>query len=264
MTIDQPPAYPTSESFDNLFWDAFDWRHAFFVLFMITLVMFGDVLFTDSGRILSAKGRDLYAGEFSGLDFVYRELRNGNLTLWNPHVFSGSSMLSTALYPPHFFHLLLPLAQAVNAGIALHVLLAGFFMYLWAAYRRLHPLACLLTAVLLMFSGPYFMHVFAGHVGNLCAMTWAPLIFLAIDGMMDRSALKWALLGIFAVAMQMLTGQFQYVYYTAIAIVLYGGGRLFSIEKRKYVILGLLTIPAGSLLLTAFHVLPVLTASQEG
>ena len=264
MTSDNPSAYPSSEYFDNRLWDAFDWRHAFFVLFMITLAMFGDVLFTDSGRILSAKKLDLYAGELSGLDFVYRELRNGNLTLWNPHVFSGSSMLSTALYPPYFFHLLLPLPQAVNASIAFHVFLAGFFMYFWAAYRRLHPLACLLTAVLLMFSGPYFMHVFAGHVGNLCAMTWAPLIFLAIDGMMDRPSLKWALLGIFAVAMQMLTGQFQYVYYMAVTVVLYGGSRLITIQKRKYVILGLLTIPAGSLLLTAFHVLPVLTAFQEG
>jgi len=99
--------------------------------------------------------------------------------------------------PPHFFNFMLPLPQAVNAGIALHVFLAGFFMYLWAAYRRLHPLACLMAAVLLMFSGPYFMHVFAGHVGNLNAMTWAPLIFLAVDGMMDKPALKWGILGIF-------------------------------------------------------------------
>ncbi|MEI7639687.1 MAG: hypothetical protein WCJ37_20395, partial [Syntrophus sp. (in: bacteria)] len=172
MTNNQPPVHSPLESLDNHLWDAFDWRHAFFVLFMITLVMFSDVLFTGSGRILSGEGLDLYAGELSGLDFVYRELRNGNLTLWNPHVFSGSFMLSTAFYPPNFFYLFLPLPQAVNVGIAFHIFLAGFFMYLWAAYRRLHPLACLLAAVLLMFSGPYFMHVFAGHVGNLCAMTW--------------------------------------------------------------------------------------------
>ncbi|MEI7638515.1 MAG: hypothetical protein WCJ37_14490, partial [Syntrophus sp. (in: bacteria)] len=64
--------------------------------------------------------------------------------------------------------------------------------------------------------------------------------------------------------MQMLTGQFQYVYYTAIAVVLYGGSCLFFVERWKYVVPGLLAIPAGSLLLTAFQVLPVLTASQEG
>ena len=264
MTNDHPSAYPSSEYFDNRLWDAFDWRHAFFVLFMITLAMFGDVLFTDSGRILSAPGLDLYAGELSGLDSGYRALRNGNVTPWSPHLFSGSSTLSLALYPPHFVYLFLPLPQAVNASIALHVFLAGFFLYLWAAYRRLHPLACMLAAVLLMFSGPYFMHVFAGHVGNLCAMTWAPLIFLVIDGMMDRPSLQWALLGIFAVAMQILTGQYQYVYYMAIAVCLYGGGRLFFIARRKHVILGLLAIPAGSLLLTAFQVLTVLTYSQEG
>lgn len=264
MINDQPPACPNSESFDHLFWDAFDWRHAFFVLLIITLTMFGDMLFTDSGRILSAPGLDLYAGELSGFDSGLRALRNGIVSFWSPHLFSGSFTLGTALYPPNFLYLFLPLPQAVNTCIALHVFLAGFFMYLWAAYRRLHPLACLLTAVIFMFSGPYFMHVFAGHVGNLCAMTWAPLIFFAIDGMMDRPSLQWALLGTFAVAMQILTGQYQYVYYAAIAVCLYGGGRLFFIVKRKYVILGLLTIPVGSLLLAAFQILPVLTSSSEG
>ena len=62
MTSDNPSAYPSSEYFDNRLLDAFYWRHAFFVLFMITLAMFCDVLFTDSGRILSAPGLDLYAG----------------------------------------------------------------------------------------------------------------------------------------------------------------------------------------------------------
>ena len=264
MTNNQPPVHSPLGSLDSLFWDDFDWRHAFFILFMIMLAMFGDVLFTDSGRILSAPGLDLYSGELSGLEGGFRALRDGNGSLWSPYLFSGSAPLATAPYPPHFFYFFLPLPQAVNGCIAFHVFLAGFFMYLWASYRRLHPLACLLAAVLLMFSGPYFMHVFAGHVGNLCAMTWAPLIFLAIDGMMEKPSLKWSLLGMFAVAMQMLTGQFQYVYYTAIAVIMYGCLRLFFVGKWKYVIPGLLTIPVGSLLLTALQILPVLTSSQEG
>ena len=266
MADDNQPPIPSlqSESFDNRLWGDFDWRHACFVLIMITLAMFGDLLFSNSDRVLSAPGLDLYNGELSGLDGAYRALRNGNVSLWSPHLFSGSFVLATVLYPPNFFNFMLPLPQAVNAGIALHVFLAGFFMYLWAAYRRLHFLACLLAAVLFMFCGPYFMHVFAGHVGNLNAMTWAPLIFLAVDGMMDKPALKWGLLGSFAVAMLILTGQFQYVYYAAIAVVLYGCGRLFFTARRKYVIFGLLTIPVGSLLLTAFQMMPVMSASQEG
>ena len=187
---------------DNHLWDSFDWRHALFILAVMTLGMFGDVLFSSDGLILSAIGLDLYNGEMSGLDFLSRELGMGNLFPWNPHVFSGTFSLATSLYPSLMLNLFLPLSLAVNGGIALHVLLAGFFMYLWTARRGLHPLASLTTAALLMFSGPYFMHVFAGHVGNLCAMTWAPLILMAVDGMMERPSLRWALLGIFAVAMQ--------------------------------------------------------------
>ena len=173
-------------------------------------------------------------------------------------------MMATAFYPPHFFHLFLPLPLAVNASIAFHVFLAGFFMYLWTSYRRLHPLACLTAAVILMFSGAFFMHVFAGHVGNLCAMTWVPLIFMVVDGMAERPSCQWALLGILAVTMQILTSQFQYVYYTALTAVIYSLVRLPAVKRRRAVILGLFSIPAGGFLLSAFHLLPSLAAAGEG
>ncbi|HPJ97560.1 MAG TPA: YfhO family protein, partial [Syntrophales bacterium] len=252
------------ESPDNHLWDEFDWRHACFVLLMITLAMYGDVLFSNSDRVLSASGLDLYSGELSGLDSSYRALRKGVFIPWNAHVFSGAFSLGTALYPPNFLIFMLPLPQVVNVGIALHVFLAGFFMYLWAARRRLHPLACLTVAVILMFSGPFFMHVFAGHVGNLCAMTWAPLILVAVDGMAERPSFKWALLGIFAVTMQILASQFQYVYYTALTAVIYSLVRLPAIEHRRTIILGLFSIPAGGFLLSAFHLLPSIAAAGEG
>lgn len=252
------------EPFDEHLWASFDWRHASVVFLMLTVIIFGDVLFSNDGMILSAKGLDLYSAEMQGLDFQFRELKKGHLALWNPHVFFGTSMISTPLYPPHVIFLLLPLPQAINTSIALHLFMTGFFMYLWTAYRKLHPLACLAAGILLMFSGPYFMHIFAGHLGNLCAMTWVPLIFLAIDGMIDRPALKWGLLGILAVTMQILTSQFQYVYYTAIAVVIYTALQLIKATNRRYIVLGLLSIPFGSVLLSAFHLLPAAFSVQEG
>lgn len=261
-------ARPESGSFrqarDNRPWDAFDWRHALFVLAVLMLGMFGDVLFFDDGLILSAKGLDLYNGELSGFDFLSRELRKGNLSLWIPHVFSGTFSLATALYPSLALHLFLPLPLAVNWGIALHVLLAGFFMYLWTARRGLHPLAALTAAVIFMFSGPFYLHVLAGHVCNLCAMTWAPLILMTVDGMVERPSLRWALLGAFAVAMQVLTGQFQYVYYMGLTAILYSLVRLSGVKRRRAAILGLFGIAAGGLLLSAFHLLHALAAAGEG
>ena len=79
MTNNQSPVHLQSESFDNRLWDDFDWRHASFILLMITLAMFGDVLFTGSGRVLSAPGLDLYNGELSGLDGSYRALRRRHI-----------------------------------------------------------------------------------------------------------------------------------------------------------------------------------------
>lgn len=264
MKAKQPETVVCRQAFNDDLWLNFDWRHAMFILGILTLAMFGDVLFSNKGSILSAKGLDLYNGEMSGLDFLYRELRNGNLALWNPHVFSGTLSLATALYLPNLLYLFLPLTQAVNGSIALHVFLSGFFMYLWAAQRRLHPLACLTVSAILMFSGTFFMHVFAGHVGNLCAMTWVPLILMVLDGIVERPSLKWVLLGIFTVTMQILTGQFQYVYYTALTAVIYSFIRVPAIEQRRAAIMGLFSIPAGGFLMSAFHLLPSLAAAGEG
>jgi len=246
----------------------FGWPHAFIVLLVLTLAMFGDVLFFNDGRILSKQGLDLFSGEMFGRDFEFREIQKGNFPLWNPHVFSGipffDGVISTALYLPNFIHLIVPLPQAINIGIALHVFLIGFFMYLWTAHRRLHPLACIVSSFLIMFSGTYFMHIYAGHLSNLCAMTWVPLILLAIDGLFDRPSAGWCLIGIFAVTMQITASQPQYLYYTAVTIGIYSSLCLIKTDHRGLFIAGLLTILFGSLLISAIQILPGIQSSKEG
>ncbi|MEN6320295.1 MAG: hypothetical protein ABFD82_16275 [Syntrophaceae bacterium] len=246
----------------------FGWPHAFIILLVITLAMFGDVLFFNDGRILSKQGLDLFSGEMFGRDFEFREIQNGNFPLWNPHVFSGvpffDGVQSTALYPPNFLHLFLPLPQAINTGIALHVFLIGFFMYLWTAHRRLHPIACIVSSFLIMFSGTYFMHIYAGHLANLCAMTWVPLILLAVDGLLDRPSIGWCLLGIFAVTMQILASQPQYLYYTAVTLGIYCILSFIKTEHRGFFIGGLAIIFFGSLLVSTAQILSAIQSSKEG
>jgi len=248
------------------FWGkTWNWQYAMFVLAFLTMVMFGDVLFSSGDRILSAKGLDLYSCEMSLLDFQIQELKKGHLALWNPHIFSGAPNLYTPLYLPHLLNLVLTLPKAINLEIALHVFLMGFFTYLWTSYRRLHPLACLLSGVTAMFSGPYFMHLYAGHLGNLGAMTWVPLILLSIEGIIALPTAEWVLLGVLAVTMQILTGQFQYVYYTAIVAAIYCLFRIYEGDRKQIlrVIGGLLALPLGSLALSAFFLLPGLSAAGE-
>jgi len=205
----------------------FSWPWALAVYVVLTLLMFGDVLLSGGDKILSSVHTDIASQFLYWRDFGFRELRHGNLALWNPHLFSGAPFFggfqSALLYPLNFPYLLLPTGAAINIGIALHVLLLGFFTYLWARHRDLHPLAALLTGILVMFCGPHFLHIYAGHLPNLCTMTWVPLIFLTVDGLLEKPTLGWGLLGSFAVAMQILAGHPQYVYYTALSVVIYTG-----------------------------------------
>jgi len=139
-------------------------------------------------------------------------------------------MQSALLYPPNWLFLALPLTLATNWSIALSVWLLGAFMYLWAWRRGLHPFAAFVSAALLMFCAPYFLHVPAGHLNILCAIPWIPLLFLAIDEWLASRRLAWCLIGMLTVSMQILSGHPQYVYLTALAA---GGYALLRLAERR-------------------------------
>jgi len=235
------------------------------VLLLLAVAMFADVLFTSRDIIISNEKTDMAFHYVHLRAFGFGELRKGNLPLWNPHIFCGTpyigGFLSAMFYPPNLIFLVLPLSAAINWCIVLHLVLAGVFMYLWTAYRKLHPLAGLTCGVLLMLSGPCFAHVFAGHMAQLCTMAWAPLLLLAIDGLLDTRGLKWVLLGMLAVAMQVLAGFPQYMFYTSIAVLIYTVLRLVRAEQRILVVMGFAAIFAGGVALSAVQLLAGADAS---
>ena len=240
---------------------------ALLVLFGLTLLIFVDVLFSANEVILSQSGTDLSSQFVYWREFGFSQLSQGNLALWNPHIFSGmpyfGGFQSALLYPPNWLYLVLPLATAINVSIALHVFLAGLFIYLWTFRRGLHPAACLLSSILFMFSGPYFLHISAGHLPNLCAMVWAPLLFLAMDGLLEERSFNWCLIGMLAITMQILAGHPQYVFFTAIAAGLYAGLRLIKAQQRTLIVVGFGSMYVGAAALAAVQLLAGLEAAGE-
>ncbi len=234
---------------------------------LLTLGMFGQVLFGPGERVLSNWGLDVFLQFIPWRQFGFDQLRQGNLALWNPHIFSGAPFFggfqSALLYPPNVLFLVLPVGTAVNWSIALHVFLAGAFTYGWTARRGLHPLACFLSAVMFMFCGAHFPRIYAGHLPNLCTLVWAPLLFLAIDGLFERPSLGWGLLGMFALAMQVLAGHPQYVFYTGVAAALYSVLCVGKATDRKWFLLGLAGILAGGIGLSAVQLFTGLAESRE-
>jgi hypothetical protein len=238
-----------------------------FVLLALTVAMFGRVLFISQDIVLSSKGTDVSEQFIHWREFGFSQLREGNLALWNPYIFSGMPYLgefqSALLYPLNLVFVFLPVHRAINVSIAVHIFLAGVFMYLWAANRGLHPLACFLSSVLFMFCGAHFLHIYAGHLPNLCAIVWVPLIFLAIDGLFESGGLGWCLFGMFAVLMQILAGHPQYVFYTAVSAAVYSGFYLVEAKRRLRMILGAGGMYAGAFFLGAVQILSGMEAASE-
>jgi hypothetical protein len=210
------------------------------ILAAFALAVFGDVLFVTGDKkdtVVSLAHNDIGLQYAAWRDFGFSQLRHGNFPLWNPHIYSGApyfgGLQSGLLYPLNFPYLFLPLARAINLGVALHVFLAGLFMYLWASRRRLRFLACLFCGVLWMFCGQHYYHIMAGHLTGLISTAWIPLLFLAQDGLFEqqpdeltwRSWLarraRWILLGSLTTAMMALGGDPQYLFHVGAAALIY-------------------------------------------
>lgn len=245
-------------------------------LLIIALALLGDVLVSGGTQVLGNQHTDLYHQMIGWRQFGFEQLRNGHIALWNPHIYSGAPYVggfqSALFYPPNWIFVFLPLAIAINWSIALHVFMMGAFFLCWALRRGASPVAGFLGASAVMLSGPFFLHVYAGHLPNLCAMVWVPLIFLCVEEVFNacraeqtdaRGGLRWALLGAMVTALQILAGHPQYVFYTAVAVLLYTM-LLLCTQRGAYRALGYLTlVPLGALLLSAAQLLPSLQSASE-
>ena len=206
-------------------------------LVIVTGAMFFDLLVTAEPVVVSDPHCDLTNWFLSARQFGFDQLARGNLALWDPHVYGGvpffGDFQSGLLYGPNWLFLLVPVTKAINATVALHVLILGLGMLAWGRLRGLSIAGSLLGAVVVMFGGAHFMHIYAGHLSNLCTMAWAPLLLAAVDGCLDRRRLPWALAGALVVAMMVLAGHPQYVFFTGVAVAIYLLARLPGVLRRQ-------------------------------
>ena len=237
------------------------------LLALFCLVLLGKVLFVSPHEILSDGRMDVAHFFVHWRYFGFHELKSGNLPLWNPHLCCGEPFFgnfqSALLYPLNFLYLLLPLEAAINWTIALHVFLGGAFMFYWVRECGMHSPACLLSAMMFMCCGPHFPQIQAGHLPNLCTLVWAPLLFLSIERLTDRPALAPCLLGMFTLAMMILAGHPQYVFYLGVAAGLYAVLNLARANDRGKIMLGWAAIVLGGVALSAVQLFTGLGEGPE-
>ena len=241
--------------------------HALFALISLVFLLFGDTLLNPNQTVLSSSRADIYLHFISWRQFAFHQLSQGIIPLWTPHYLCGTPFLggfeSAVLYPPNLIFLFLPLAAAINWGIIFHFLITGIFSYGWAASQRFHPLAGLLVACITLFNGCIFLHLFAGHLPNVCAMAWIPLIFWTTEELMKQLSLRWCLIGVLAVTMQILAGHPQYVYYTFLLVLLYSLILGFWGPQQKKNWVGMLIVYSGAAGFSAAQLLTGIQAVKE-
>lgn len=201
--------------------------------------------------------------------FAAQSLRGGHLPLWNPYTYSGEPFLagfqSAVFYPPNVIFLVLPLCRAVNLSLLAHGFILGCGTDRWARGRGLHPFAAALCGLVAPLTGPVFPHFYAGHLSNLCTLAWAPWMFAGLDEWHDRGARRGLLLAGAAVALQVLAGQIQCVFYLAVAALVHAGARILAEpQARRRALPGLAVAYLLGAALAAAQLLPGLAAAGEG
>ncbi len=153
------------------------------------------------------------------------QLRAGHIPLWNPHIFCGSPFLgnfqSALHYPLTWLHLLLPLAPAINWTIALEYFLAAWFTSLCCQRRGATIIPAFIGGLVYALSGSVFLRLYAGHLATINTRTWAPLVLLCIDHILDEVSLVWSLIAALAIALMLLAGSPPNVYNTALIFAVY-------------------------------------------
>lgn len=243
--------------------------HRVWISLLATLVVLviGQLLFSGH-QIISHPSTDIANQFLFSREFGFKEMRHGDFPLWNPFTYGGTPYLgqfqSALLYPFNLIlFLTLPIGQALNWSVALHVFLLGVGVYFWLVYRQISRPASFLGGVALMFGGPFFLHTYAGHLSNLCSMAWVPFLFLCIDGWLKERHGKWILFASLCVALQIYGGHPQYVYYTGIVAAIYAAVYSMGIQHRHLAIGGLLCIYPLAALLSAAQLWPGIRAAEE-
>lgn len=209
-------------------------------------------------------GEDFFTQHFPNRYFAAVELRKGSFPLWTPYVFGGmpffADIQAGVLYPLNlalsFFVSDAGLSYAVyEYQVVLHLVLGGYFMYLFLRELNLDFASSLLGGALFAFNAFFISH--AHHAAMVHAGIWLPLVFYFCRRGF-RLAPQWFLGCPIVMAVSLFAGHPQITIYILYAFTAYfifmayvtKGGLLQSASRYGLAILLFFLLSAVQLLPT--------------
>lgn len=179
-----------------------------------------------TGQIMFGGGRsDMFIAGYSFRLFGAQTfLDTGAIPQWNPYLYGGlpyiGAMHGDIFYPTAWLRWIMPVDLAITWGMALHFVLAGWFMYRLCRALGLSWGASLFAGIAYELSGIVASQMSPGHDGKLFVSALAPLAFWTLLHAIRRERL-WAF-GAFALEVALIVlGHFHMAYFLFIALGLW-------------------------------------------
>lgn len=167
--------------------------------------------------------------------FLHDEVRAGRLPTWNPYQMAGypflAAQITGVLYPPNLlFAVALPPARALEAHALFHLLVSGFFTWLFARRVGLGPIPSFAGAAVLMLSSEMVQRTY--NPAYLGTAAWLPALFWSTHGLLTEGRWRWVVaLGV-AGAFSFLGGNTQGAFYLWQATALFWAFGLWVLTPR--------------------------------
>ena len=230
------------------------------LLFLLPLILLAPLIFG---------GRVLYWGVplmqfYPWQHFAVETWRIGEVPLWNPLVGNGAPLAANlqtgVFYPLNALYLILPTEIAMGYTAALHVILAGLFMFAFARSIGLRPLPALIAAVAFQLSGFFIARL--GFLSITVTFPWVAAWLWRAERAMQSNRMRDALWLAIGIGSGLLAGHAQMAVYGMILLAAYTLYRSF-IARRQF---ALLVVGIGVLLgigLAAIQLLPAAELARE-
>jgi len=189
-----------------------------------------------TGAVVPKGGGDLASFFYPIHAFAAREVQEGRLPFWNPHLFSGAPHLANfqagLLYPPNLLAYLLfdPFDYAaLELLVILHFLLASWGAYWLARAYDIPRNGAILTGAIFAYSGFLVAHL--GHYPMLATASWVPWLLAAVVTTIRRDSWPVALLGALALTHAVLAGHQPILLFTLTGVVAVTLFELWRLER---------------------------------
>jgi hypothetical protein len=171
-----------------------------------------------AGRFLIGPDSDSFVGGYAFRAFWTDYVRaHGAVPQWDPYIFGGLPFVAAThgdtFHPIVLLRLVLPTDMAMNASFLIHLILAGFFTYLFLRGFGLPWVAAVAGGIAYQLTGQVASLVNSGHDGKIIVSSLLPLALWGLTRWIRDG--RWTGVGTVAasVGLAILSPQLQSSYY---------------------------------------------------